>query len=288
MDVYITCMVAMDKLKSRSGNECGSTRRDSNDESKVAAFSEDIVRDIQLPVLLNLALCALKLGMLRKAESFCNFALQTELGKSSSKAYFRRGRARMLMGSYVAARNDLEMALELLTSSDSGTTDSEGVEKKAVRKELQKLVRLEIQAKKHEVRQKKAMKRVWSSSRDTKDGIGGVDSEMNQEKRRVSESAAITESDASSDYIDEKKALNGQSRSQNTGLYSDRREQRPFSSLRANTKKEKSDEDDVLHDEQSYVQWYLSLFERCLRKTLRVLGDEEGANMGMGHHDKDE
>jgi len=285
MDIYITCLVAMDKLKSRSGNESGATRHGSNDESEVTSFSEDIVRDIQLPVLLNLALCALKLGMLRKAESFCDFALQTELGKSSSKAYFRRGRARMLMGSYVAARTDLEKASELLTSSDDGSKDSEGVEKKTVRKELQKLERLEIQAKKHEVMQKKAMKRVWSSSRDTTDDIGGVDSEMNQEKPGVSESAAMTESDASSDYIDGKTALIGQSRSQNTGLYSDRREQRLFSTLTASTKKEKSGEDAVLHDGQSYLQWYLSLFERCLRKTLRVLGDEEGAS--LGRHDKD-
>lgn len=282
MDIYITCLVAMDKLKSSDGEMAG---QDGAKEKKgTATFSGDIERDIQLPVLLNLALCALKLGMLRKAESFCNFALQTSLGQHNPKVYFRRGRARMLMGSYDAARTDLEKALEFLTSldhdhDDGDATDAQKAQQKAVQKELQKLERLEITAKKHEVMQKKAMKRVWGERNKMPDSSGGGNAIPTMKDEKKSDESTRTQ-----DSQDEAYPTIGQNK--NDGLYSDVRERRQFSTIRAKKENSENDDDDNERTMQSYVQWYLSLFERCLRKTLRLLGDEEGAT--MGYYDKDD
>ena len=46
---------------------------------------------------------------------------------------------------------------------------------------------------------------------------------------------------------------------------------------------EDNDDDDV---PPTFFQWYLSLFERCLRKTMHILGDEKGARMEYPY-DKD-
>lgn len=283
MDVYITCLVAMDKLKQGSVDK----EDDPDGASSDGVFSENIEREIQLPVLLNLALCALKLGTLRKAESFCNFALQTSLGADCPKAYFRRGRARMLMGSYDDARSDLQRAVDLLQNEsaddgvdkggDSKTNDNTAreAELKAVRKELQKLERLEFAARKHEKVQKKNMKRLWDTGRSNAVETNGTTPDQSISSSAVD--TVITESSSvkaeksegqSNDTVENKKGL----------LYSDVQERRQFSSLRAKKRIEVSveEEDD---DSPSFFQWYLSLLERCLRKTLHILGDEEGARM---------
>ena len=277
MDVYITCLVAMDKLKQGSADKEG----DSDGASSDGVFSEDIEREIQLPVLLNLALCALKLGTLRKAESFCNFALQTSLGADCPKAYFRRGRARMLMGSYDDARSDLQRAVDLLQNEnadkggDSNTNDNTAreAELKAVRKELQKLERLEFAARKHEKVQKKNMKRLWDTGKSN-----AVEANGTTPDQSISSSAV----DISSVKAEKSEGQSNASAENKKGLYSDVQERRQFSTLRAKKRIEVSveeEDDDVDVVSPSFFQWYLSLFERCLRKTLHILGDEEGARM---------
>ncbi len=281
MDVYITCLVAMDKLKQGSADKGD----DSDGASSVGVFSEDIEREIQLPVLLNLALCALKLGTLRKAESFCNFALQTSLGADCPKAYFRRGRARMLMGSYDDARSDLQRAVDLLqnvNADGSKTNDNTAreAELKAVRKELQKLERLEVAARKHEKVQKKNMKRLWDTAKSN-----AVEANGTTPDQSISSSAVDAVISESSSVKAEKSE--GQSNARSTvenkkGLYSDVQERRQFSTLRAKKRIEASveeEDDDVDVVSPSFFQWYLSLLERCLRKALHILGDEEGARM---------
>ena len=277
MDVYITCLVAMDKLKQGSADKGG----DSDGVSSDGVFSEDIEREIQLPVLLNLALCALKLGTLRKAESFCSFALQTSLGADCPKAYFRRGRARMLMGSYDDARSDLQRAVDLLQNEnadkggDSNTNDNTAreAELKAVRKELQKLERLEFAARKHEKVQKKNMKRLWDTGKSN-----AVEANGTTPDQSISSSAV----DISSVKAEKSEGQSNASAENKKGLYSDVQERRQFSTLRAKKRIEVSveeEDDDVDVVSPSFFQWYLSLFERCLRKTLHILGDEEGARM---------
>lgn len=304
MDVYITCLVAMDKLKdSADTDDKGGEQAAKSGESfaaaeTVAVYSQDsIERDIQLPVLLNLALCALKLGMLRKAESFCNFALETTLGADCPKAYFRRGRARMLMGSYEDARVDLERARDLLLRLDNdANADADAAQQeaelKAVKKELQKLERLEATARKHKKEQKKAMKKLWDHN--TTDTYGkrhdaGASDNTSDESTLAPDTDANIAVSSSASAAKSESQTNANVQSER-GLYSDVRERRKFSTLRAKKKVEVSggplsdlleeeEGDDVDEVPPTFFQWYLSLFERCLRKTLHILGDEEGARM---------
>ena len=159
MDVYLTCLVAMDQSSKKS---------DSNEEEECNPIpTSQIEEELKLPVLLNLALCALKLGMLSKAEKFCNYAIEMEAGKCSVKANFRRGRSRMLMGNYEYAKLDLTRALEL-NNEMCNTEDCDSIvaqsEREAILRELEKLDRLVTQAEKNKAKQKKAMKRMFQST----------------------------------------------------------------------------------------------------------------------------
>jgi hypothetical protein len=160
MDVYLTCLVAMDQ---------SSKENDGNTEEECDPIpTAQIEEEIKLPVLLNLALCALKLGMLSKAEKFCNHAMEMESGKRSTKANFRRGRTRMLMGHYVSAELDLVRALELNDEIMATTKDCDlkevQSEREAILREMEKLDRLVTQAEKNKETQKKAMERVFQST----------------------------------------------------------------------------------------------------------------------------
>eukprot|EP00986_Skeletonema_menzelii_P004202 scaffold1416_cov142-Skeletonema_menzelii.AAC.3 len=161
MDVYLTCLVAMDQS---SKNNSGDAEEESNHIVPTAVIEEEI----KLPVLLNLALCALKLGMPTKAEKFCNFAMEMEAGKCSVKANFRRGRARMLLGHYVSAELDLVRALELndeiiATSKEYDKKEAHS-EREVILREMDKLNKLITQAEKNKAAQKKAMENLFQSS----------------------------------------------------------------------------------------------------------------------------
>lgn len=174
MDVYLTCLVAMDQSSKENENNMKAVGEEECEEPIQTAQIEE---EIKLPVLLNLALCALKLGMLSKAEKFCNYAMEMDVGKRSVKANFRRGRARMLMGHYVSAELDLARALEL--NDEAATSDLKEVqsEREAILREMEKLDRLVSQAEKNEETQKKAMERVFQS---TSNNVNGVSSTANE------------------------------------------------------------------------------------------------------------
>ena len=135
MDVYLTCLVAVDRgcggaSPSPSSSSSSSANDDVDGELLLRARMEE---EIQLPVLLNLALCAMKLGMLSKAEKFCDYAIEeTHAGKISPKAFFRRGRVRMLAGRCADADSDFDVALGLLPPppmipSDDGDAGGGGI-----------------------------------------------------------------------------------------------------------------------------------------------------------------
>jgi len=138
MDVFLTCLVAIEtKDGSSSGTDTDTTTVSATNVSRNEGEGEDSTKtingdpkttvenqdpkdewttrtdaEIKLPILLNLAACTLKMGMHQKTEKFCNFAImEMSCGKTSTKAYFRRGWARMLMGSYRGAREDFDMAM---------------------------------------------------------------------------------------------------------------------------------------------------------------------------------
>ena len=91
-----------------------------------------------------------------------NYAIDLESGKTSVKAYFRRGKIRMLMGNYISAELDLDKALDLHNGKFADTSidnfDVNDNEKKVILREKQKLLRLVKEAEKNKRRQKKAMK----------------------------------------------------------------------------------------------------------------------------------
>lgn len=165
MDVYLTCLVAMDQSSKENDGKAA------EEEECHSIPTAQIEEEIKLPVLLNLALCALKLGMLSKAEQFCNYAMEMESGKRSSKANFRRGRTRMLMGHYVSAELDLVRALELndemATMKEDCDLKEVQSEREVILREMEKLDRLVTQAEKNKETQKEAMERAFSSSANT-------------------------------------------------------------------------------------------------------------------------
>lgn len=232
MDVYLTCLVAMDQSSKENENNMKAVGEEECEEPIQTAQIEE---EIKLPVLLNLALCALKLGMLSKAEKFCNYAMEMDVGKRSVKANFRRGRARMLMGHYVSAELDLARALEL--NDEAATSDLKEVqsEREAILREMEKLDRLVSQAEKNEETQKKAMERVFQS---TSNNVNGVSSTANE---TANDSGLYPEKDVPKKLLLEEEA------------------------------EEESEEDSHL----SCFEWYVRMIGRFAQKLLDVIGQDE-------------
>ena len=250
MDVYLTCLVAMDQstlndIDIDDGKEDGDEEDDGFDDT----LNQQIETNIKLPVLLNLALSALKLGLLSKSEQFCNFALEMDSGKRSIKAHFRRGRVRMLMGHYITAELDLDKALELLNDKlllisskqqggmeidiDATMASAVNDEKRVIMKEKQKLVRLMNQADKHRKQQKKAMEKLFQTEDD---------GDLYPEKEAPTVAAVAVS----------RQSLKQQQQMQN-----------------------EKEEDEYQYPPTTYFQWYMHMIGRCAQKLLDVIGDGE-------------
>lgn len=200
MDVYLTCLVALEYI------------------SKDRMNDNQMDEDIKMPVLLNLAACALNLGMYKKTVSFCDFCMELECAKKNPKVYFRRGKAYMFMGNYSLARNDLNMAESILLQD----FNDDSKECLSIRKEMQRLDKMIQNSKKNKERQAMAMKK-W---------MGG-------DKKQIT--------------IDDKDA-------------------------------KKNLWDVILRNR--YFLFYIKMVERCLRKTLYWLGEEDA--MSRSYLDDDE
>jgi len=141
MDVYLTCLVAIDYKATEQPH------------SELRAMVE---RQVQLPVLLNLAACAMKMERYRKVEEFCNIALNdltvTHCGQDHVKVWYRRGRARMLLGSYKDAKHDFQIALQKAHTPE---------ETRAIQKDLYKLTTLVQAGKSNERKYQKAMQKIF-------------------------------------------------------------------------------------------------------------------------------
>ncbi len=230
MDVYLTCLVAMDQS---SKNNSGDAEEEENNHIVPTAQIEE---EIKLPVLLNLSLCALKLGLLTKAEKFCNYAMEMEAGKNSVKANFRRGRARMLLGHYVSAELDLAKALELnddiiATSKECDKKEEAQSEREVILREMDKLNRLVTQAEKNKAAQKKAMKSVFQSKSKVTDGDSSIENTSN-----------------------------------NNGLYPEKKA----------LQKLPNEEEPLEEEYQlSCFEWYLRMIGRCAQKLLDIIGEED-------------
>lgn len=166
MDVYLTSLVAIDQTPASSDKNISAMNDDG--ESNHELLKTQIEKEIKLPVLLNLALSALKMGMLSKAEKFCNFAMEMDAGRQSVKAHFRRGGVRMLMGHYALAELDLDKALDLnakimIDEVDCPILKDAQNERAVIVREKQKLSRFVHQADTNRRLQKKAMEKLFQS-----------------------------------------------------------------------------------------------------------------------------
>lgn len=149
MDVYTTCLVAADV-------------KDTNDEDQSRVESE-----LQLPVLLNLALCALKVKEYGKVIQFCSYALglPSKCAEDNVKIWFRRGKAQMCRGYYTEARGDFRKALTCSTCIKGSAEEAD------VRRELRRLVQVERAARINSRKQKKAMQKLLRDNLDTDIGL---------------------------------------------------------------------------------------------------------------------
>ncbi len=158
MDIYLTCLVAVDYTNNNKN-------QDDHEKEQYRQRREVMEREVQLPVLLNLAACALKLSQYKKVEQFCNIAL-TDLSYSSSKdnakLWYRRGKARMLTGKYDTALEDFQTAYKLVVAAD-GTT----AERVAIQRDISKITTLKKNAKVNHTRYKDAMKSVFQQGNTT-------------------------------------------------------------------------------------------------------------------------
>lgn len=255
MDVYLTCLVAMDKIISHGDD---SKRNDgiSNEKLKSSSIQrKKIESELQLPVLLNLSLCTLKLGMLNKTQQFCNLALDIPCGRKNPKVYFRRGKARMLMGLYHDSRLDFDLALQILSNeandilntnfSSSNIENERYKEKEAVLKELRKLDTLEKSAKINSNRQKKAMKSLLGGNKNIEDKYATTrqiqDGQMDSNKSIPLEKNYVEKQKEECDDLDECSPK---------GLYHDKEKNRQFSNLRARPKAERVNLFDFMETEQ--------------------------------------
>jgi hypothetical protein len=174
MDVYLTCLVAMEDMRtsikeSEDGKNDHSELVSSNsstDESSHSCWKKLTEEQIQLPVLLNLSACTLKLEMYNKTKTFCDLAIELPSGKKSVKCYFRRAKAQKFLGLYEDARRDLLHCLGLIkneTGKGEENEDSRGLPGIAtIEKELNKLELLIQKAEINRQRQREAMQRVFS------------------------------------------------------------------------------------------------------------------------------
>lgn len=173
MDVYLTCLVAMEGIEQRNGDDskCSNNTGDESSKKSSSCWKQVTEEQIQLPVLLNLAACTLKLAMYKKTKTFCDLAIDLPCGQQSPKAFFRRAKAHMLMGCYQDAKRDLVHCLGLVKNDTEQDVDLE-----RIKKEMTKLDVLIKRAEVNRQRQKIAMQRVFSGKSEKKlnDGNGNA------------------------------------------------------------------------------------------------------------------
>ncbi len=312
MDVYLTCLVAIDLKNGGDKDESGKSENSTNSNSLVddhnisnndrKEWLKRIDNEIKLPVLLNLSACTLKLAMHRKTCSFCDMALEIKKSNGSNismyaKVYFRRGKSRMLLGMYNHARADFNESLALLEGIENENNDNGD----AVRRELLTLKRLEENAQKNKKRQKEAMKLVLGGNNNA--GSNGIPKGINSyDNKDINDSCGTEEkstlSTLSASKSKETKKVPGkleQTHANRTneirGLYADihapssskTMKTREFSTLRAKPRKRSSRRSNNISTQEemqvqsslarNYFLWYLQMVECSLRKILCWLGD---------------
>jgi hypothetical protein len=235
--------------------------------------------------------------MLSKAEKFCDYAIEeTHAGKISPKAFFRRGRVRMLAGRCADADSDFDVALGLLppppmipsddgdaggggigggggasSSSDGAGGEAERSMRAVVMREKRRLRSLVARAERDGRAQKRAMERLFggssSSSSSSSIGDGGDDGNDVIAPGRTTSRGLYPEK---RDIVRRLTPRNNGHRNKDTSYDDD----------------DDDDDDDDCDDDcdrqqrPSCVRWYMRAMGRCAQKLLDLVGDEEEGEYG--------
>jgi len=253
IDVYLTCLVVRDTAK-------GSERQKMESDLQV----------LILPVMNNLAQCALQLGWYHKAELFCTLAVESvsedSRGQAIAKLYFKRGKARRLRGYYEESKLDLERAMEKLgirmeeedAKRKNDNTDK-SAEQKAIERELQLLARAVVEGEKNKRRTEKAMKKILGSSQ--------ASASQEEERERPT-----TKQQSASDK-------NCSSNEEDVPLYPEK-QGRTHSTVRARPGGPPPYPKLTLPVELSYWQMYRLIASRVAQRILDIIGEDEGTGFG--------
>lgn len=263
MDVYLTCLVAIDKSPQNPSDEVGNIAYSNTD------WEQKVEQQVKLPVLLNLSACTLKLGMLKKTCSFCDLALDLDIGKTSPKLYFRRGSAKTSLGLYEEGKQDLAMSMEILRKQESDEASNDLADKneickmrQAVEKEMLRLESLVVSAERNHQRQTRAMQRILGGEKEA------AVTQVTGETSINGSSAEILRNDVTKSGRRSANASTSEER-----LYNTATAQRKYSTLRAPLQTNVQEIAGERHRNGTFV-WYIKTVERSLRKILFWLGDE--------------
>lgn len=179
----------------------GSISSDVSSKNSSSCWKQVTEEQIQLPVLLNLSACTLKLDMYKKTKIFCDLAIDLPAGKKSPKAFFRRAKAHMFMGSYQDAKRDLISCLGLVKNG-SGKNGGEGtsdLDLARVERELSKLELLIQRAEANRQRQKEAMQRVFSGK--LQKGNGNADKDDDKHMEQTANLCAVEDAPSENEFL---------------------------------------------------------------------------------------
>ena len=267
LDAYLTCLV-------------------------IKMETPEFYKEVYLPVMNNMAQCALQIGSYTKAETFCSMALAEydKLPKESPlipKLFFRRGKARRLKGLYKLAREDLNRVLELAC----GDSDADNKERRIVEKELVLVKKAVSEGKKNRSRQQQAMKKLFDAKSDTAAQII-LTGKVTGDDPSFPTAATTTIGDADGRVVNEHGSASQSSPSGSTsrsvpnpkrtssrapsGLYEDRQHtQRQYSALRA---PDRPYGEELVQPKVTYWRYYIMMVGRVAERLLVLLGDEEYVN----------
>lgn len=305
MDVYLTCLVAINVNKTNNEKKNSPTTNDNDTTCKNDEWVQRTDTEIKLPILMNLSACTLKLGMHRKTCSFCDMALEINVVGSNNytnpKIYFRRGKSYMLLGMHDKAERDYNKCLEILNGMKANSYENTMIRKEtcdgeieAVKKEMETLEKLKDAAEKNRIRHKKAMKMMLGGG-----GGGGDDKSMSKNHHYIIERDDTSKSNYGiQDEFCQEKA------STEIPLYNEDENnttKREFSTLRARRKKKKPIQKKANHETNqkkmvangntspsTYFIWYMQKIEFGLRKILFWLGDEEAMTRTFDENEEKE
>ncbi len=119
MEKYVEALTASDFGTKQKESAISSDNKGTESLNQDARIDEDNIDVLVIPVLSNLAACSIQLQQWKKAEKFCQQAI--DLRPNCAKAYMRKGIALFNLGDYNDAKQALLTARNVSNSSKEDT-----------------------------------------------------------------------------------------------------------------------------------------------------------------------